>query len=178
MAKIAFSKLGLKMKSEPITASFCNSADEIMQIEIKPYLPVEEKLELIAAVINNVQDENNFFNPTKFEMFFTLEVIFRYTNIAFTDKQKENLPKLYDILASNHIDSIVFNAISDEIRGLYKQARTTAEHIYEYRNSVYGILDAVSTDYSGLDLDAQKIRESRGNADNLNLLKDVLTKMG
>jgi len=29
----------------------------------------------------------------------------------------------------------------------------------KYRNSIYGILDALKTDYSDLDLDVEKLRE-------------------
>ena len=43
-------------------------------------------------------DNNNFANPVKLNVFLRLEIIFNYTNISFTDKQKEDLVKLYDIL--------------------------------------------------------------------------------
>lgn len=54
----------------------------------------------------------------------------------------------------------------------------TARHLYEYRNSVYGLLDAISTDYSTLELDAEKIKEKIADPNSLELLKNVLTKLG
>ena len=33
----------------------------------------------------------------------------------------------------------------------------TAEHIYDYRNSIYGILDAVGSDYAATNIDIEKI---------------------
>jgi hypothetical protein len=41
-----------------------------------------------------------------------------------------------------------------------------------------GILDAISTDYSNLSLDASEIQNTIADPDNLALLKDVLTKLG
>jgi len=38
--------------------------------------------------------------------------------------------------------------------------RDIAEHMYEYRNSVYGVLDSLKTDYSNLELDTMKIAEA------------------
>ena len=55
MAKVSFTKLGLKLNSEVKTIQF-NGQD----IEIKQYLPVNDKLELISNVINLAHDENNF----------------------------------------------------------------------------------------------------------------------
>ena len=55
-------------------------------IEVKQYLPVNEKLELIGNVINLSHDDNNFANPVKVSIFTTLEIMYAYTNINFTDK--------------------------------------------------------------------------------------------
>ena len=44
--------------------------------------------------------------------------------------------------------------------------------------SIYGILDAMKQDYSNLELDAESIREKIADPKALELLKDVLTKLG
>ena len=41
-----------------------------------------------------------------------------------------------------------------------------------------GILEIVSQDYSNLDLDAQKIQKEIADPENMELLKNVLTKLG
>jgi hypothetical protein len=41
-----------------------------------------------------------------------------------------------------------------------------------------GILETVSQDYSGLELDAQNIQKSLADPNNMALLKDILTKLG
>ena len=89
MAKVAFSKLGLKEKKEVKTITINN-----VQIEVKQYLPINNKIDIITNVINNTQDQNNFPNPVKIEVLATLELIFAYTNLSFTEKQKEDVAKL------------------------------------------------------------------------------------
>jgi hypothetical protein len=106
-------------------------------------------------VLNQCQDENNFINEAKIALFMDLEMVYRYTNINFTEKQKEDPAKLYDLLAGSGFFDDVFTVIpQSEYRSIATWLGKTAEHIYDYRNSIYGILDAISNDYSNLDLDA------------------------
>jgi len=104
MAKPTFAKLGLTKNTE--VKAFIYAGQEI---EVKQYLPIEEKLELIANAMNNVlaTDENKFPNYIKLEMYLRLELIFKYTNLVFTEKQKEDLPKLYDLLEGNGIFKLI-----------------------------------------------------------------------
>ena len=83
MAKIGFTKLGLKPNNEIQNIEFNEQT-----IEIKQYLPVEEKLELITNVLELSHDSNNFSNPVKVSVYTTLEIIEKYTNVNFTEKQK------------------------------------------------------------------------------------------
>lgn len=173
MAKIPFTKLALTKNTE--VASFDWNGQTV---EVKQYLPIQEKLELIASVLNQCQDENNFINEAKMALFMDLEMAYRYTNINFTEKQKEDPAKLYDLLAGSGFFDDMFTVIPQrEYKSIVMWLSKTAEHIYDYRNSIYGILDAVSNDYSGLDLDAQKIVDTINNPDTLTVLKGVLTKL-
>ena len=174
MAKVAFTKLGLTKNTS--VASFEQNGQ---LIEVKQYLPIQEKMDLIAAVLNNCQDANNFINEAKISMFMDLEVVYRYTNINFTDKQKEDPAKLYDLLAGSGLLSEVIMLIPQpEYKSIVMWLGKTANNIYEYRNSVYGILDAIGTDYSNLELDATKIQQQLGDKENLGLLRDVMEKLG
>lgn len=173
MAKISFTKLGLTKNTE--VASFDWNGQTV---EVKQYLPIQEKMDLIAAVLNNCQDENNFINEAKMALFMDLEIVYRYTNINFTEKQKEDPAKLYDLLAGSGLFDDIFTVLPQrEYKSIVMWLSKTAEHIYDYRNSVYGILDAMNTDYSNLELDAQNIVEKINNPETLTLLKGVLTKL-
>ena len=174
MAKIGFTKLSLKRKNEVKTITINNN-----QIEIKQYLPVNEKLDLIARVINGAHDQNNFPNPIKIEVIGTLEMIMAYTNISFTEKQKEDIPKLYDLLEENGVIKDIISQIpEDEYNFIIDGINKTVDAVYTYNNSVLGILESISQDYSNLDFDATQIQKKMADPENLKLVKDVLTKLG
>mgnify|MGYP006916240342 CR=1 FL=1 len=174
MAKPTFTKLGLKKLNNVKTIQFNDN-----EIEVKQYLPVENKLKIITSVLENSADDNNFANPVKVEVFFNLELIFGYTNITFTEKQKENMSKLYDLLEENGVIAAVVEAIPEtEYNLLFDWTQETIDAFYSYRNSVLGILEAASADYSNLELDAEKLQKQIADPKNLTLLKDVMEKLG
>ena len=174
MAKVPFSKLNLK-KIDKVQVVTING----LEVEVKQYLPVAEKLELIANVLNNSADDNNFANPVKTYVLSHLEIIYAYTNLSFTDKQKEDPAKLYDILDTNGIiDSIILAMPPSEYDNLIEDITSTIDAYYKYKNSALGILEAATTDYKNLDLEASDIQKKIADPDNLTLLKDVITKLG
>lgn len=174
MAKVSFTKLGLKMNQEVSTIEFNEQI-----IEVKQYLPINTKLELISNVINMSADENNFANPVKVSIFTTLEILYAYTNINFTDKQKEDPAKLYDILISSGLVAKIVEAIPEaEYNEVICGVADSIEAFYNYRNSILGIFDTISQDYSNLDFDASSIQSKLSDPENLNLLRDVLAKLG
>ena len=174
MAKLAFTKLGLKTNTDIETFEFNEQT-----IEVKQYLPVNDKLTLISEVINNSADENNFANPVKVEVYTTVAIIEAYTNITFTDKQKEDITKLYDKFVSSELYHAILHLIpAEELNSLFDALRSSIDAIYNYRNSVMGILENISTDYSNLDLDASTIQAKLADPENMALLKSILTKLG
>ena len=173
MAKISFTKLGLTKNTE--VASFDWNGQTV---EVKQYLPIQEKMDLIAAVLNNCQDENNFINEAKMALFMDLEIAYRYTNINFTEKQKEDPAKLYDLLAGSGLFDDIFTVLPQrEYKSIVMWLSKTAEHIYDYRNSIYGILDAVAADYSNLNLDTSTIVEKLRDPKALETVREILDKM-
>lgn len=175
MAKVAFSKLNLK-KKEDVQALKLND----LEIEVKQYLPVNEKLILISNVINNAASQDaTFKNPVKVEIFGSLEIIYNYTNLTFTEKQKEDPSKLYDLLEENGVIAAVVAMIpEDEYQFLIDGIDSSMDAFYNYQNSVMGILDRVSADYSNLDMDATAIQKKIADPANVTLLKNILEKMG
>lgn len=172
--KPTFAKMGLKLNTNVVNISIGDQ-----QIEVKQYLPINDKLILISNVINQAADENNFANPIKLDVFAALEIVFAYTNITFTDKQKEDLIKLYDILESNNVFNTVISAIPEaEYKSIVEGIDACAQAIYTYRNSALGIMESITQNYDALNLDVEKLQESLGDEKNLAFLKEVLTKMG
>lgn len=174
MAKIPFTKLQLKKINESKEFTYNEQI-----ITVKQYLPIADKLALIGRVINAASDEYNFANPVKLDMYLSLEIVFTYTNLSFTDKQKEDIGKLYDLLEENEVFDKVIELIPEkEYTTLWEGVVELAENIYAYQTSVLGILDTVSKDYRDLDFDATEIQRKLNDPNGLNLLKDVLTKLG
>lgn len=174
MAKPTFAKMGLKAKNDIKTIMIGEQ-----EVEVKQYLPVQKKLELISKVANFSSDVNNFANPVKVEVFFDLEVVFAYTNIAFTEKQKEDLVKLYDLLKENKIFDIIIEAIpEEEYDSLWADTWSCISEIYKYQNSILGLLDIIRTDYEGVGADIEELWSQLSDKENVSFLRDVMTKLG
>lgn len=177
MAKISYNKLGIT-KDELNKVQTVEYNDQT--IEVKQYLPIAEKSELITRVLNNSVDENTgYYNLLKLDMNLGLEIVYAYSNISFTEKQKEDPMKLYDMLNASKVLNLIIGLVPDgEFYYLNKTTHEMANNIVTYRNSAMGIMEAISADYSNLDLDATDIQKKLNDPDNIALLKDVLTKLG
>lgn len=173
MAKLPFSKLGLKVKNDNVMLSYNDQ-----EFEIHTYLPFEDKAELVSKIVNNSIDENNFCNPMRVELFTAIAVVEAYANLSFTAKQKEDPFKLYDLLYSSGLLQIIIDAIGNEWTLIQNYVAVVIKNIYDYRNSAMGIMEAITTDYSNLEMDAKTINASLSNPENLTLLRDILSKMG
>ena len=174
--KIGLTKLGLKKNTNLISLEW---GDQVIQI--KEYLPIEDKIGVIERIVNQSLDDNNFANPARIMINTVLEIIFAYTtNINFTEKQKEDKLGLYDLLVSSGLWKAVKNKLAEvgELSIIQVTVREVIDEIYKYKNSALGILQAVNEDYNNLDLDATKIQEKIGNKENVEFLKDVMDKMG
>lgn len=174
MAKIPFTKLQLKKINESKEFTYNEQV-----ITVKQYLPIQDKLALISRVINSAADEYNFTNPVKLDMYLALEIIYTYTNLSFTEKQKEDIAKLYDLLEENKIfDKVIELIPEEEYNTLWEGVVELSESIYAYQTSVLGILDTVSRDYKDLDLNATEIQQKLNDPNNMALLRSVLTNLG
>lgn len=175
MAKVPFTKLKCKINTDEIPVQIGEET-----IAIKQYLPIQDKLALIGRVIEyaHMQDEN-YSNPVKAGVLRDLEVVYAYTNISFTEKQKEDVTKLYDQLYSSGIlAQIIKNVPTEEYEIIVTGVNESIEAVYKYQNSVFGILDGLKQDYSNVDLDISKLGEKFADPNMLETVKDVLTKLG
>ena len=173
MAKLTFSKLGLKANNQVVNINYNEQI-----IEVKQYISVNDKLKLISDIINNTVDEHSFCNPVKVKVYLLIGIIENYTNISFTEKQKEDIVKLYDLIQSNGLFDKILEAIpAEEFNDLLNSTWDSVDAIYTYRNSIMGILDNVSNDYDNVNVDVNKTIEQIKNLDH-SLLSDVMKKLG
>lgn len=174
MAKVSFSKLNLKMNTAVATITW---NDQV--VEVKRYLPHNDKLKLISDVMNKSADDNLFMNPAKVALFFSLGVLEYYTNISFTEKQKEDFLKTYDAVLSSGFLTTVFAAIpKEELNALQDFCKEIIKEDYHQKNSVMGIMDSINTKYKNAEFDAEQIRQTLASGEGMEFLKEVLEKMG
>lgn len=172
MAKVPYSKLKCKTNEEIKTISFNDET-----IEVKQYLPIQEKLSLIGRVIELAHDQDyNYSNPVKADVLKDLEILFAYTNITFTDKQKEDTAKLYDQVYSSGLLNAVIDAIPiEEVNDIGVGIYDSVESVYKYQNSVLGILDTIKADYGDMNINIDKlIKAFKDSPENLGTLREVL----
>jgi hypothetical protein len=179
MAKVPFSKFQAKMDGGVTKLSYHNLAGEDIYYEVKHYLPLAEKLDLVSRIINQSIDDNGFYNPMRVKLYMALETIYAYTNLSFTEKMKEDPFKLYDILVSTGILTNIINVIREsDWAEIQDNVWSTIKNIYDYKNSVMGILDNIKADYGELDFDASTIQQKLADPENMTLLREVLAKLG
>ena len=176
MAKLSFSKLGLTKNT-----NIKNIEYNGQNIEIKQYLPINDKAIVASNVLNYTINNGTtrFINPLQVEVYTLLQIIEKYTNINFTDKQKEDPAKLYDLIVSSGLWGLIFENINhDDYVAMINYIDKIIEAFYSYNNSVYGILDNINKQYETMNLDATEIQKKLDNPESLALLKDILEKLG
>ena len=141
MAKVTYASLKLKTNTSINTFDFQGQT-----IEVLKYLPVEQKDDLVIIASQNAE-ENGIYNPIKLDMYFHLYLVYMYTNLTFTDKQKENEAKLYDTLKSNgFIEALLQNIDEEEYEELYEYILTYQEDMLKYKNTAGGVLQSLIQD--------------------------------
>ena len=175
--KMTFTKLGLKAKK--ITTN-CPLTDDIT-LEIRNYLPVDEKAEFIQFIVNHALDDmTGCFSPVRIEVYFSIAVCNWYANITFTEKQMTEVSKTYDLLEENGvIDQIISTIPEDEIEFMKELVNDTVSDIARYNSSAAGIIQAMTANAGGLDSQITEILDKIKNGENLETLaviKDVVGK--
>lgn len=178
MAKVPFSKLQAKVNNDVVKMTHLNTAGEEIVYEVRKYLPLNEKLDLISRIVNQSIDNNGFYNPMRVKFNMVVETVFAYTNLSFTEKMKEDQFKLYDIFMSSGLFNDIVKIIDSEWNEIQEDTWSTIDNIYHYNNSVMGILDTVKADYDNLNFDASEIQQKLADPENMQLLKGVLAKLG
>lgn len=174
MAKLAFSKLGLKVNNQVVNIYYNDQ-----NIEVKQYISVNDKLKLISEIINNTIDEHNFCNPVKVKVYLALGILDYYTNISFTEKQREDPVKLYDNFQSTQLLHQICAAIpEEELTDLTEGMWDSINSIYTYNNSAMGVIENIGSNYKDMNLDVEEIQQKLANGENVEFLKEVLDKLG
>ena len=141
MAKVSYANLKLKVDNSVSTFDFND-----VTIEVLNYLPVEDKNDLVQITLQKAE-ENGIYNPVLLDMYFNLHIVYMYTNLSFTDKQKENEAKIYDTLMSNGFFDKFYEVFDEnEYEELMNHIEELMEMTLEYKNTAGAILQTVIQD--------------------------------
>lgn len=157
MAKVSFGKV--KEKKEISTIKLGD-----IEVEVLKYLPMIDKLAIIEMSVQ-ASLHDKFIHPVLIEQFFNLYVIYKYTNISFTDKQKEDESKIYDILESNGYITDIVNEIGSDYEDLLKLQENYVKQFEKYSTTLYGIISNI------FDSVPQTVSEAMGMLDELDMSK-------
>lgn len=139
--KISYANLKLKTDTTVNTFDFNGN-----QIEILKYLPIEDKYDLVMITLQKAK-QNNIYNPIKLDMYFHLHLVYMYTNLTFTEKQKENEEKIYDTLKSNGFIDAMLDAIEgSEYDDLVTFMDELIEDEMKYSHSASAVLQSIIQD--------------------------------
>jgi len=173
MAKPTYAKLKLTSTIAPKVLEWGDQ-----KIEVKQYISIQDKLQMITEILGLSADDNRFYNVGRLKVFKELKMLEYYTNLSITDKQKEDPVKMYDELTVSGFYYAVYNLIpASETEEVSYILADTVEQIYKYQNSAYGIMESMTKDYDNLSFSAEQIAEKLSNKENVELLNNVLTKM-
>lgn len=139
--KVSYAKLGLKVNTDVNTFTFKDN-----EIEVLKYLPINDKYDLIYIALQRAE-EDGVYNELKLDMYFHLYLVYMYTNLTFTDKQREDEQKIYDCLASNGFFDLFLNAIEEsEYTELFEMMTAIKVEKMKYSNSAGAVLQKVISD--------------------------------
>ena len=162
-----------------ITISDETGLEETIHLDVRKYLPINEKTDLIQFVVNSaIDDLTGCFSPVRTEVFFSLGVCKWYAGITFEDVLPEQLSDVYDKLDQNEIIGDIMRAIpEEEIVFMNELVDDTIRDIARYNNSFAGIMQVASQNSEELnhwiDDSLEKIKNKEG-IEQLEVIKDVV----
>lgn len=153
--KVSYANMKLKVNTEVNTFEFCGQ-----NIEVLKYLPARDKYDLLMVTLQK-SIENGAYNEFKLNLYFELNLVYMYTNISFTEKQREDEFKLYDTLKSNGFFELFFQAIDeDEYNELFAQLNAIKDASFKNRMSAGAVISKIIDDLPANAETAAKIVES------------------
>ena len=137
-----YSDINLKLNTNIKTFSI----NPEQEVQVLQYLPIEAKNDIIYIALQNAE-ENGIYNLLKLRMFFDLYITYLYTDLEFTDEEKDNPAELYDVLNSNGIISAIFNHMnSNEVKYLNEILEETLRMRLEYKSTIASVINGFIED--------------------------------
>lgn len=112
------------------------------KIEVRQYLTLREKFDLILEAMNEGSESNGYVSLMKTQLAFRVLVLRYYTNIDFEDLDDMGI---YDICFNNNIITDIFNLIPEkEWQELYDMLNDSVKEVNEANKSILNALDTIN----------------------------------
>ena len=135
---VEFLTLKAKVNDEVKTITF-----EEKEIEVKQYLPLEKKIDMIQIVVQE-SGTGTVVNGLLADALFHLCLVFNYSNINFSTEDREDKLALYDALDSSGLMAEIISAIPEEEYNLIRDNLVSMMDSYQaHRDSLGGFLDSI-----------------------------------
>lgn len=165
MKKIALTSVLNNIKTQNITEYKIND----LGVEVLSYLPLLDKYNLINITLQESFD-GSIYHPVKIEGAFYVYVAILYTNITFTEKQKTDIFKTYDLIMSSGLLNMILQNIPEEefntLLTLFKDTLTANEqYLHSFTSVVNQFSEQIASKAAQLqeqvkDIDFDKIQNT------------------
>ena len=134
--KVSYTNMKLKVNTEVNTFEFAGQ-----KIDVLKYLPAKDKYDLLMITLQEATEQGDAYNDFLISMYFELNLVYMYTNISFTEKQREDEFKLYDTLKSNGFFNLFYQALNeDEYNELFASLNALRKDTITYKLSMSSVL--------------------------------------
>jgi len=150
------------------------------EIAVKQYVPIEDKLKAIETILSFcLNADTGLYLPGHVLVYRELYTFYLYTDIEFSEADKDTPMPLYDALINSDFyravkealptnDYLEFTILLDDFISQFET----------YQTSAYGILDSMSKDYKNLNFDIEELQKKLTNRENIQLVDEIVTKLG
>ncbi len=153
--KVSYANMKLKVNTSVKTFDFKGQKVQVLQ-----YLPAQDKYDLLMVTLQKSL-EDGMYNEFKLNLYFELNLVYMYTNISFTEKQREDEFKLYDTLKSNGFYEQFFQAMNeDEYNELFAQLNSIKSASFTNKMSIGAVINKLIDDLPANAEAAAKIVDS------------------
>lgn len=153
MANLNYKDLGLAKSKEIRIFKWVDK-----DVEVVKYLPINSKYDIVMITLQEAYEEG-IYNPVKLDKFFHLNLVYSYSNLIFTDEERQDTDKLYDELkSSGFMDKFLQNIDAKE----YAEMLEDIDNIIKARSGFSGIIKKFVDD---LPANAEAMKEIINNFD-------------
>ena len=136
-----YSDLDLKKNIETDTFKWKDK-----EIQILKYLPIDDKYDIIMITLQKSFEEG-IYNPIKLDLFFHLNLVYLYTDLEFTQEERNEETKLYDEMkSSGFLDEFLKYVNPNEYKEMQEDIEDIAELSVRYKASAASVLRSFIND--------------------------------